>query len=76
MTKLEQVAVCVLVKKREALAVDAKGIKIVLLRDDGSPDYAAGGQIIWIDALKALQAGVVYSVPVFLSPPYVRAESK
>lgn len=73
MTKLEQNGVCVLVKKREAKAVDAFGIKIVLLKDDGTPDYASGGQIIWMEALHALLNGACYSVPVFLSPPFVRA---
>lgn len=79
MTKMEQFGIVVLVKKRGASAQDAKGIKIVALKDDGTPDYRAGGNIIWLDSLKALLSGAVYSIPVYLSPPYVpeqNADSK
>lgn len=69
MSKMERNGAVVLLKKRDASASEAKGIKIFPCRADGSPDYSQGSQIIWFDALEALKSGKERYVGAFFSPP-------
>jgi len=77
LVELKQIGSVVLVKKRDAKASDAVGIKIYPPRDDGSPDFSKESSIVWMDALKALLAGDVRFVPAYLNPVFVKSgESK
>lgn len=71
-SRMEQNGAVVLVKKREAKVADAKGIKIFPCRPNGSPDYAAGAQIVWIGDLKGLLEGKCDYVPAYFSPALVK----
>jgi hypothetical protein len=69
--RMDRIGAAILVKKKNADAKAASGIKIFPCRDDGSPDYAQSSQIVWKADLDALLAGSARFVPVYLSPPFV-----
>lgn len=68
MAKLVQVGAAILIKKKGALASTASGIKIFPHREDGSPDYAQGAQIIWMTDVKYLLNGEIRYAPAYFSP--------